>query len=79
MVATAQNVESVYQATRQCRTPEEIMKQTGLPGDVVDECIRTLKELGVVATDELGRTCSIEAVKTLKQKFDKICVLCNSD
>jgi len=79
MVTTAQNVEAVYNATKQCRTPEEIMKHTNLPQDVVEEALRTLKSLGVVASDDAGRQCNIESIKSLKSKFDKVCVMCNSD
>ncbi|MFA5053038.1 MAG: hypothetical protein WC565_03200 [Parcubacteria group bacterium] len=76
MTATAANVESVYNATKQCKTLEEIAKYTSLPNDVIEECISTLKEIGVLASDDVGRYCNVDAVKSLKDKFDKICVLC---
>jgi len=79
MVTTASNVESVYNSLSKCRTIEEIMKQTGLPQDVVEESVETLKKLGVVAADDIGRVCGIEAVKSLKDKFSKVCVFCNQD
>lgn len=79
MVCTAKNVESVNNAIQKCRTVEEIMKHTGLPQDIVEEAIDTLKTLGVAAADDIGRVCGIEAVKSLKDKFNKVCVLCNND
>lgn len=75
-MATADDVERVFKATSSCKTVDEIVKSTGLSSEVVDDCIKTLNELGVIAKDQVGRVCNYNAVRTMQEKFQSLCLRC---
>jgi len=75
--ATANDVQRVYYATSSCSTVPEIAETTGLAVDVVNECISTLKTLGLVAEESGGRMCNVEAACALCRQFDKIKKICD--
>ena len=75
--ATADDVQKVYDATSSCSTVPEIVETTGLAADIVDECISTLKTLGLVAEESGGRMCNVEAACSLCRQFDRIRKICD--